>query len=160
MADLLHLLWLPVCDLLKSPRRLRAENLFLRHQLYIALRRASPRPRLSRSDRVLLGQVFIRRLRVMGIRDGPISPRAPWQNSYVELLIGSVRRECLDHVLVFGEAHLRRILASYATYYNRVRTHLALDKNVPLSRAIQRSGSIVAIPVLGGLHHQYVLSLP
>jgi hypothetical protein len=67
-----------------------------------------------------------------------------------------VRRECLDHVLVFGEAHLKRILATYAAYYNRVRTHMALDKNAPLGRAIQRSGCIVAIPVLGGLHYQYV----
>ena len=336
MADLLHSLWLLVCDLLKSPRRLRAENLFLRHQLNIALRRAPHRPRSSRSDRVLLvwmtrlypellglaqvvkpetilrwhragfrafwrwksrkragrpkidralrdlirrmsqenplwgaprihgellmlgfdvaqstvskylvrgrtlpsqswktflrnhanaiaaidlcvvpsltferlfallvlghgrrqllwfevtrhptaewlarqiteafpwelaprylmrdndgayGQVFMRRLRAMGICDRPISPSSPWQNGYVERLIGSVRRECLDHVLVFGEAHLKRILATYAAYYNRVRTHLALDKNVPLGRAIERSGSIIAIPVLGGLHHHYV----
>lgn len=111
---------------------------------------------LIRDNDGAYGQVFVRRLRAMGIRDRPISPSSPWQNGYVERLIGSVRRECLDHVLVFGEAHLRRILASYATYYNRVRTHLALDKNVPLDRTIERSGNIVAIPVLGGLHHQYV----
>ena len=92
----------------------------------------------------------------MGIRDRPISPGSPWQNGYVERLIGTVRRECLDRVLVCGEAHLRRILSAYAVYYNHVRTHLALDKNVPLGRAIQRSGRIVAVPVLGGLHHHYV----
>ncbi len=73
------------------------------------------------------GQVFVRRLRAMGIRNRPISPSSPWQNGYVERLIGSVRRECLDHMLIFGEAHLKRILARYAAYYNQVRTHLALD---------------------------------
>ena len=88
-------------------------------------------------------------------RDRPISPRSPWQNSYAERLIGTVRRECLDHVMVVGETRLRRIRAAYAAYCNQMRTHLALDKNVPLGRAVQRSGSIVAIPVLGGLHHQY-----
>jgi hypothetical protein len=73
----------------------------------------------------------------------------------VERFIGTVHRECLDHVLVFSEAHLQRILATYAAYY-QVRKHLALDKNVPLGRAIQLSGSIIATPVLGGLHHRYV----
>jgi transposase InsO family protein len=110
---------------------------------------------LVRDNDGAYGYEFIRRLQAMGIRDRPISPRSPWQNSYAERLIGTVRRECLDHVLVVGEGHLRRILIAYAGYYNHVRTHLALDKNVPLSRAVQRSGSIVAIPVLGGLHHQY-----
>ena len=79
-----------------------------------------------------------------------------WQNAYVEHLIGAVRRECRDRMLVFGEAHLRRVLASYAAYYNQVRTHLALGKDVPLGRAVQRSGVIVAIPILSGLHHHYV----
>ena len=92
----------------------------------------------------------------MGIRDRPISPRSPWQNPYMERLIGTVRRECLDRMLIFGEQHLRRVLASYAAYYNQARTHLALGKDAPLGRAIQRSGVIVAIPILCGLHHQYV----
>jgi transposase InsO family protein len=92
----------------------------------------------------------------MGIRDRPISPRSPWQNPYVERLIGTVRRECLDQVLIFGEAHLQQILSSYAAYYNKVRAHLALGKNAPLGRAVQRSGTIVAIPILSGLHHHYV----
>ena len=69
---------------------------------------------------------------------------------------GTVRRECLDRMLVFGEAHLRQILSSYAAYYNQVRTHLALGKDAPLGRAVQRSGVIVAIPILSGLHHHYV----
>jgi transposase InsO family protein len=92
----------------------------------------------------------------MGIRDRPISPRSPWQNAYVERLIGTVRRECLDRMLIFSESHLRRVLASYAAYYNQARTHLALQKDAPLHRAVQRSGVIVAIPILSGLHHQYV----
>jgi len=102
------------------------------------------------------GPVFRSRVRAMGIRDRPISPGSPWQNPYVERLIGTVRRECLDRVLVFGEAHLRQILSSYTAYYNEVRTHLALNKDTPLGRAVQRSGVIVAIPILSGLHHHYV----
>ena len=92
----------------------------------------------------------------MGIRDRPTAPRSPWQNGYIERLIGSIRRECLDHVLVMGEAHLRRILSAYADYYNRVRTHLALDKDAPLGRRAQAIGSLAAIPLLGSLHHEYV----
>src|SRR2546427_9853432 len=95
-------------------------------------------------------------VRAMGMRDRPISPGSPWQNGYAERLIGTVRRECLDRMLIFGESHLRRVLASYAAYYNQARTHLALGKDAPLGRAIQRSGVIVAIPILSGLHHQYV----
>ena len=92
----------------------------------------------------------------MGIRDRPISPGSPWQNGHVERLIGTIRRECLDHVLIMGARHLRQVLASYAIYYNQARTHLALQKDVPLRRAIQRRGHIVAIPILSGLHHKYV----
>jgi transposase InsO family protein len=73
-----------------------------------------------------------------------------------ERLIGTLRRECLDQIVIFGEAHLRRILSAYAAYYNRARPHLALQKDAPLRRAVQRTGSIVAIPVLAELHHQYV----
>ena len=73
-----------------------------------------------------------------------------------ERLIGAVRRECLDRILIFGESHLRRVLASYAAYYNQTRTHLALQKDASLRRAVQGPGAIVAIPILVGLHHQYV----
>jgi transposase InsO family protein len=97
------------------------------------------------------GHVFTSRVRAMGIRDQPISPGSPWQNGYAERLIGTLRRECLDRMLVFGEPHLRRVLASYAAYYNQTRTHLALQKDAPLHRA-----AIVAIQILAGLHHQYV----
>ena len=102
------------------------------------------------------GPVYTRRVRAMGIRDHPTAPRSPWQNGHVERLIGSVRRECLDHLVVFGEADLRRVLKSYASYYNSLRTHLALNKNSPLFRRRQTAGNIVSIPILGGLHHQYV----
>ena len=101
------------------------------------------------------GPVFLQRIRAMGIRDHPIAPRSPWQNAYVERLIGSIRRECLDHMIVFGEAHLRRILRGYAAYYNVSRTHRSLNKDAPLHRAIERLGAVVSRPVLGGLHHQY-----
>jgi Integrase core domain len=97
-----------------------------------------------------------RRLRSMGIRDRPTSPRSPWQNAYAERLIGSIRRECLDHVVVFGERHLRHVLLSYMNYYNAVRTHLSLGKDAPTSRRVHRAGHILCRPVLGGLHHQYV----
>ena len=106
-------------------------------------------------DRVY-GTVVTRRLRAMGIRDKPIAPASPWQNGFAERLIGSIRRECLDHIIVVGEAHLRRILKSYARYYNETRTHLALEKDTPLSRTVKRTGRILCRPVLGGLHHEYV----
>ena len=102
------------------------------------------------------GEILIRRLRSMGIRDRPTSPRSPWQNGYCERLIGSIRRDCLDHVVVFGERHLRHLLRSYASYYNQNRTHLSLNKDTPTSRAIQTVGRILPLPILGGLHHQYV----
>ncbi len=102
------------------------------------------------------GQVFKRRVRAMGIRDRPTAPRSPWQNACVERLIGSIRRECLDHLIIFGEAHLRHVLRAYAEYYNRSRTHLSLDKDTPLARPILREGRIRSMPHLGGLHHSYV----
>jgi transposase InsO family protein len=97
----------------------------------------------------------MQRLRAMGIRDRPIAFRSPWQNAYVERLIGSIRREYLDHMIVFGEAHLRRILGAYATYYNEARTHRSLNKDAPFHRSIERLGAITSYPVLGGLHHEY-----
>ena len=98
---------------------------------------------------------FTRRIRAMGIRDRPTAPRSPWQNGYAERLIGSIRRECLDHVIVLGERHLRHVLGAYQQYYNGTRTHLALA-NSPLTRSVQAVGSILSLPILGGLHHRYV----
>jgi transposase InsO family protein len=110
---------------------------------------------LVRDNDGAYGQAFTRRIRAMGIRDRPISPRSPWQNPYVERLIGTLRRDCLDHVLIFGEQHLRRVLTLYSLYYNETRTHLGLSKDAPLRRAVQRSGTIVTTPILSGLHHRY-----
>ena len=115
----------------------------------------APRYRIRDRD-CAYGPVFVRRVRAMGIRDRPIAARAPWQNGHIERLIGSMRRECLDHTVVFGEAHLRRILRAYAAHYNEVRTHLSLQKNASVPRTVQRVGQITALPLLGGLHHQYV----
>lgn len=102
------------------------------------------------------GVVFRKRLSAMVIRDRPVAPRSPWQNGYVERVIGSIRRDLLNQVVVLGEGHLRRLLREYADYYNLYRTHLGLDKETPLGRPIQTSGKIIAIPKLGGLHHAYV----
>jgi transposase InsO family protein len=113
-------------------------------------------PRYLIRDRdAVYGQVVTRRLKSMGIRDRPTAPRSPWQNGYVERLIGSIRRECLDYIVVLGEPHFRRIIGAYVTYYNEARTHLSLRKDAPIHRPIQRFGRIISVPVLGGLHHQY-----
>ena len=113
-------------------------------------------PRYIVRDRdCVYGGVFACRLRAMGIRDRPTAPRSPWQNGYVERAIGSIRRECLDHMIVWSEAHLRRVLKEYASYYNAARTHLGLQKDAPHRRPIECRGRIVTSEVLGGLHHQY-----
>jgi len=101
------------------------------------------------------GQAFTSWVRAMRIRDRPISPRSPGQNPCVERLIGTLRRDCLDHVVIFGERHLRRILTLYSLYYNETRTHLGLGKDAPVRRAAQRSGTIVSTPILSGLHNRY-----
>jgi transposase InsO family protein len=102
------------------------------------------------------GPAYAHRIRAMEIRDHPTAPRSQWQNGHVERLIGSIRRESLDHLVVFDEAHLRRVLKNYASYYNEVRTHLSLDKNAPAFRRPHKLDPIAAISILGGLHHQYV----
>jgi transposase InsO family protein len=113
-------------------------------------------PRYLIRDRdTAYGHAVRRQLQAMGIRDRPTAPRSPWQNAYAERLVGSIRRECLDHIIVLGEAHLRRILKAYASYYNDARTHLSLKKDAPFPRSIERTGRITSIPILGGLHHQY-----
>ncbi len=103
------------------------------------------------------GRAVRGRLVAMGIKEVLIAPRSPWQSPYVERIIGSIRRECLDHVIVLNERHLRRILPSYLGYYHRFRCHLSLDKDAPYERPVQPigSGKIVAFPCVGGLHHRY-----
>ncbi len=104
------------------------------------------------------GGVFRACVLAMGIEEVVTAPRSPWQNAFVERVIGSIRRECLDHVIVLNEWHLRRILASYLDYYHRSRTHLSLGKDAPDGRPVQPAGAgkIVAFPQVGGLHHRYV----
>jgi transposase InsO family protein len=104
-------------------------------------------------DRIY-GVVVTRRSRAMGIQDKPTALASPWQNGFAERLIGSIRRECGSRYR-FGEAHLRRILKSYAHYYEGVRTHRSLKKDSPVSRLVQRAGFITSRAVLGGLHHHY-----
>ena len=103
----------------------------------------------------IYGSVVTRRLRAMGIRDKPIAPASPWQNGFAERLIGSIRRECVDHIIVLGEMHLRRVLKSYADYYNFVRTHRSLNKDARVFRPVQRTGVISSRAILGGLHNHY-----
>ena len=92
------------------------------------------------------GETFKQRLHAMGIRDRPTAPRSPWQNAYVERLIGSIRRDCLDHLIIVDERHLRKFLRDYAEYYNRFRTHLSLDKDSPLRRPVQSDGVLRRVP--------------
>jgi len=110
---------------------------------------------LIRDRDAIYGGVFLKRLSAMGIRDHPTAPRSPWQNPHAERLIGSIRREILDHVAVLGAAHLRRILSRYAAYYNQSRTHWSLRKDCPFNRPIQTTGKLKSAPILGGLHHVY-----
>src|ERR1700726_3348646 len=114
----------------------------------------APRYLIRDRDRIY-GSVVTRRLRAMGIRDKPTGPASPWQNGVAERLIGSIRRECVDHIIVLGEMHLRRVLKSYADYYNSFRTHRSLNKDAPVSRPVQRTGVISSRAILGGLHHRY-----
>jgi transposase InsO family protein len=125
-------------------------------QVTDAFRRDEAPRHLLRDRDDAFGPAYTRRIRAMRIRDHPTAPRSPWQNDHVERLIGSIRRESLDRLILFDEAQLRRILRNYASYYNQVRTHLSLDKNAPDFRRRQKLAAIAAIPILGGLHHQYV----
>jgi transposase InsO family protein len=111
---------------------------------------------LIRDNGRVFDNVTLRRIHAMGIRDKPIAPGSPWQNGFAERLIGSIRRECLDHLVVLGEAHLRRILRSYADYYNKIRTHRSLGKDAPCFRPVHRVGTVASHAILGGLHHHYV----
>ena len=114
----------------------------------------APRYLIRDRDRVY-GAAVTHRLRAMGIRDKPIAPGSPWQNGFAERLIGSIRRECVDHVVVLGEAHLRRILTRYAAYYNELRTHRSLGKDAPISSRYPARRPHHIGAVLGGLHHHY-----
>ena len=113
-------------------------------------------PILIRDNDGAYGLAFRRRLAALGVQDRPITPYCPWQNGYVERLIGSIKRECLNHFIIWDANHLRRLLRAYAHYYNHSRTHLGLAGQTPIPRSEKAVGRIVAIPALGGLHHRYV----
>jgi putative transposase len=112
---------------------------------------------MIRDHDCIFGDQFRRRVRGLGIEEIVTAPRSPWQNPYAERLVGSVRRECLDHVIILGERHLRRILKSYFAYYHGSRTHLSLGKDAPEPREVcpPAMGRIVELPEVGGLHHRY-----
>jgi transposase InsO family protein len=113
---------------------------------------------LLRDRAGIYGDFFRRRVKNMGIREVLIAPRSPWQNPYAERVIGSIRREYTNHIIVLSEAHLRRMLKSYVNYYNASRPHMSLDGDAPFSRAVEppSRGRVVAIPQVGGLHHRYM----
>jgi putative transposase len=117
---------------------------------------SAPRYLLRDRDRIF-GQEFVEQETAMGIKQVLSAPRSPWQRAYVERVIGSIRRECLDHVIVFSERSLRRTLTAYSAYYHQWRTHLSLDKDAPQSRTTQMpcEGPVIEIPEVGGLHHHY-----
>jgi len=115
-------------------------------------------PRFLIRDRDgIYGEYFQNRVKSLGIEEVPIAPRSPWQNPYCERVIGSIRRECLDHVIVLDEAHVRRILTDYFAYYHGSRPHLSLDRNSPTPRDVEppSMGPVIAIAQVGGLHHRY-----
>jgi putative transposase len=116
----------------------------------------APRYLLRDRDRIF-GHEFVNQVKAMGIQQVLSAPRSPWQRAYIERLIGSIRRECLDHLIVFNERTLKRHLSAYAAYYHETRTHLALQKDCPEPRRVQpvEPGPIVSIPEVGGLHHRY-----
>ncbi len=117
----------------------------------------APRYLIRDRDQVY-GELFSRQAKTLDIREAVIAPRSPWQNAYAEQVIGSIRRECLDHVVVIGERHLLGILSKYVDYYNGTRTHLSLAKDAPRSRRVHppSEGSVVKVPRVGGLHHEYL----
>jgi transposase InsO family protein len=128
------------------------------HQIVAAFPDDSAPSYLLRDRDQVYGEQFRRRVKGMGIGEVLAAPHSPWQNPFAERLIGSIRRECLNHVLVLGERHLRRILTRYFAYYHQARTHLALDKDAPDLRPIElpAADKIVEVPEVGGLHHRYL----
>ncbi len=153
-------------DTFRSRVALQLELFALRHPLTTMKRKqriaeafpwdTSPRSMIRDRDRVY-GAVVRAGVKVMGIEEGMTAPRPPWRNRFVERAIGSIRRGCLDHVIVLDERHPRRILASYFDYYHRSRTHLSPGEDTPVGRPVQPAGGgkIVAFPQVGGPHHRY-----
>jgi len=128
-----------------------------RQLLEVCVHEEAPRYLIRDRDQVY-GARFCRQAETLDIREVVITPRSPWQNAYAERVIGSIRRECLDHVVVMGERHLLTILSKYLAYYNETRTHLSLGKDAPEPRSVQppAQGRVVEVPRVGGLHHEYL----
>ncbi len=182
----LTLLWAFTRALLADRARLAAENMVLRQQLVVlshdrrkilhinvtrhptdewAARQMLESfpgdgfvPKYLHRDRdSVYGSAVRRTMSILGIDQVISAKNSPWQNPFAERVIGSIRRECTDHIIPLGERHLARVLQRYATYYNESRTHLSLDRNSPLPRSVDNGpGDVIAIPHLGGLHHRYV----
>lgn len=127
------------------------------HQLVESFPEETAPKYLLRDRDAIYGNVFVRRVKGLGMSEILIAPRAPWQNAFAERVIGSIRRECLDHVIVLNERHLPRLLRKYLAYYNATRPHQSLHNDSPHRREVQTpaGGRIVAIPQVGGLHHRY-----
>jgi transposase InsO family protein len=137
-------------------RRIRPRNGRARQLLEACGQEENPQHLIRDRDSVY-GERFSRQAKILNIREAVITPRSPWQNAYAERVIGSIRRECLDHVVVIGERHLLGSLSTYVDYYNRTRTHLSLAKDAPEPRSVQQpSEGGVAVPRVGGLHHEYL----
>ena len=154
---LLKAVFLFVRGILSEKAGIAIENLALRQQLAV-LHKNIARPRIRNRDRdSTYGEFFSRRIKHMGIEEITIAARSPWQTPYVERMIGSIRRECLDHMIILNDNHLRRILSSYLDYYHHSRTHQSLDRNSPCPREVDppEGGKVVAIPKVGGLHNHY-----
>jgi hypothetical protein len=130
----MQLLWTFLLSLFRTRANLLLENALLRQQLII----------------------YQRSIKRLGLKDTPTAPRSPWQNPIAERVMGTLRRECLDHIIVLNEKHLRSVLSEYIDgYYNVSRTHMSLNKDSPVHRPVQTRGKIVSKPILGGLHHIY-----
>ena len=127
------------------------------HQLVEAFPYCRPPRYLLRDRDLIYGQAFAKTVEGLGLEQKVIAPRSPWQNPYVERLIGSIRRECLDHMIIFSAAHLRRTLAAYFQYYHEARTHRGLDQDSPEPRPVEGTelGKVIALPMVSGLHHRY-----
>jgi len=124
-------------------------------QLRNAFSDEEPLKFLIRDRDSIFGEAFTHSVKALGIRPILIAYRSPWQNGYCERLIGSIRRECLDHLIIMNEEHLRAILQSYIRYYNTQRTHLGINKDSPEPRQVQTDGEIDRVAVVNGLHHYY-----
>jgi len=126
-------------------------------QLSEAFPYCNPPRYLLRDRDSIYGVEFVQRAHALGLEQKVIAARSPWQNAFVERLIGSIRRECLDHVIIFNAQHLRRVLGDYFDYFHRHRTHRALNQDCPHPRPTEppERGNIIALPLLGGLHHRY-----